>query len=313
MKKRPLLFFMLLLLTAAVLPARANNANHASSATQTSAPQKARRFNQYIWNGEPSMHYHRVLAQVSIPAKPNGTVVIICPGGSYHHLDVLNEGLPTQKWFNQQGATAILLRYRTANRAYHYPAMMQDIQRMIQLVRENPAQYAANPQRLGVIGYSAGGHLVAWAGAFGDRTNELEKIGIRTSVSLRPDFVIPVYPVVTMDDDIGHVWSQKSLLGKKTAFSTTPTALERREQFSLEKQITADIPPTYLVACHDDPVVIFENSVRLAAALEAAGTDYRFTEYEWGGHGFGMKNGAFMKTFHWNEPLLAWLKERGFL
>lgn len=249
-----------------------------------------RRFNQYIWKGIPGMYYHRVLAQVSIPENPNGTVVIICPGGSYHHLDILNEGLPTQKWFNRQGAAAIILRYRTANRGYHYPAMMEDVKRMVELVRERPEDYGADKAdlKLGLIGYSAGGHLVTWAGA-----------------NLHPDFVIPVYPVVTMDQDIGHRWSRKSLLGKSPDDET-------RTLFSMEKMIPADMPPTYLLACHDDPVVIYENSVRLAAALEAAGTDYTFTYYPWGGHGFGMKNCPFLRTFHWNDQLLEWLHQHNF-
>ena len=267
------------------------------------SPSLARRFNQYIWKGVQDMHYHRVLAQVSIPENPNGTVVIICPGGSYHHLDILNEGLPTQKWFNKQGASAIILRYRTANRGYHYPAMMQDVERMVQLVRENPERYGAlpagkeppataeapsRPLKLGLIGYSAGGHLVTWAG-----------------VNLHPDFVIPVYPVVTMEEDIGHRWSRKSLIGNNPDKET-------QEKFSMEKQIPPYMPPTYLVACHDDPVVIYENSVRLADALKAAGTDYTFTDYPWGGHGFGMKKCPFMKTFHWNDALLEWLNQHDF-
>ena len=200
---------------------------------------------------------------------------------------------------------------------------------MIQLVRENPEMYGVEGSsadklqgnfserqsistarqtqlKIGLIGFSAGGHLVTWAGAFGNRANELGKIGIKTDASLRPDFVIPVYPVVTMDDDIGHKWSRKSLIGKH------PTE-QMQNLFSMEKQIPPDMPPTYLVACHDDPVVIFENSMRLASSLETAGTDFSFTDYPWGGHGFGMKDCAFMRTFRWNEPLLEWLKERDFL
>lgn len=264
--------------------------NAAGPAHTRHSARPARRFNQYIWKGIPGMYYHRVLAQVSIPENPNGTVVIICPGGSYHHLDILNEGLPTQKWFNRQGAAAIILRYRTANRGYHYPAMMEDVKRMVELVRERPENYGADKAdlKLGLIGYSAGGHLVTWAGA-----------------NLHPDFVIPVYPVVTMDQDIGHRWSRKSLLGKSPDDET-------RALFSMEKMIPADMPPTYLLACHDDPVVIYENSVRLAAALKAAGIDYTFTDYPWGGHGFGMKNCPFLRTFHWNDQLLEWLHRHNF-
>ena len=281
--------FALILISFFCLSVNANSGGKGAPAT-ASAPCRPHRFNQYIWNGVPGMYCHRVLAQVSIPENPNGTVVIICPGGSYHHLDILNEGIPTQKWFNKQRATAIILRYRTANRGYHYPAMMEDVQRMVEMVREHPEHYGADAGhlKLGLIGYSAGGHLVTWAGA-----------------NLHPDFVIPVYPVVTMNEDIGHKWSRKSLIGKHPDDAI-------REKFSMELQIPPDMPPTYLVACHDDPVVIYENSVRLAAALDAAGTDYKFTDYPWGGHGFGMKDCPFMRTFHWNEALLDWLYQHDF-
>ena len=253
-----------------------------------------RRFNQYIWNNVPGMYYHRVLAQVSIPENPNGTVVIICPGGSYHHLDILNEGLPTQKWFNTQGATAIILRYRTANRGYHYPAMMDDVHRMVDMVREQPERYGANEGhlKLGLIGYSAGGHLVTWAGA-----------------NLHTDFVIPVYPVVTMQDDIAHRWSRNSLLGHGKKNQTQA----RKNEFSMELNVPDNMPPTYVVVCKDDPVVIYENSFRLYDALLAKNIPSRLAVYEWGGHGFGMKDNAFMKKFHWNEALKEWLVELGFM
>ena len=142
---------ILILITSIFLSANAAGKLHAKSSRQV-------KFNQYIWNGIPSMQYHRVLAEVSIPENPKETVLIICPGGSYHHLDILNEGKPTQKWFNSQGASAIILRYRTANRNYHYPAQMQDIQRMIQLVRENPQKYGVSSHqvKIGLIGFSAG-------------------------------------------------------------------------------------------------------------------------------------------------------------
>ena len=262
-----------------------------SETTSSKSAVNARRYNQYIWKGVRGMYYHRVLAQVSIPKNPRGTVVIICPGGSYHHLDILNEGIPTQKWFNKQGATAIILRYRTANRGYHSTAMIEDLSRMLELVRKSPENYGATAEtlKLGLIGYSAGGHLVTWGGA-----------------NLQPDFVIPVYPVVTMEEDIGHRWSRKSLIGNN------PSDQKCRE-FSMEKQIPKNMPPTYLVACHDDPVVIYENSERLARALEAAGSDFTFTDYPWGGHGFGMKQCKYLRTFKWNEKLLEWLKERNFL
>ncbi|MBQ1592063.1 MAG: alpha/beta hydrolase, partial [Treponema sp.] len=119
-----------------------------------------KKYSVYIWSGIKSMRGERVLMEVNVPENPNGTAVIICPGGSYHHLGIFNEGRTSAKWFNSNGVTTCLLWYRVAKNNYHYPAQMQDIQRAIQLVRENPYFYKAN--KVGVIGFSAGGHLAAW-------------------------------------------------------------------------------------------------------------------------------------------------------
>lgn len=259
-----------------------------------------------IWHGVKSMRGEIVQMEIYEPENPNGTAIIICPGGSYFHLDVLSEGYTTARYFSSKGVKAFVLWYRVAKNNYHYPAQMQDVQRAIQLVRENADEYHIDKNKVGLIGFSAGGHLVTWAAAFGERTNELEKMGIKTDVSLRPDFVIPVYPVVSMQDDICHRKSRWSLLKSKPS-------QEMKDLFSLDMQIPDNMPPTYLVACKDDPIVKYENSVRLSEALAAKNIDYKFTLYDWGGHGFAMKNNKFMKTFHWNEPLYEWLKERGFM
>lgn len=237
------------------------------------------------------------------------TAVIICPGGSYHHLGLQSEGNTTAVWFAQNGVTAFVLKYRTAESLYHHPAMLQDIQRAIQLVRENAEEWDIDPSRVGVIGFSAGGHLVTMAGEFWQTHDELAKLGVECKVSLRPDFVIPVYPVVSMQDDIAHKWSRNSLLGKGKKNQTQ----ERKDEFSLELNVPSDMPPTYIVVCDDDPVVIPENSLRLYDALQAAGIPSRLARYPWGKHGFGMKNCSFMKEFHWNEELREWLKELGYM
>lgn len=264
------------------------------------------KYDVYIWKGVESMKGERVLMQVFVPENANGTCAIICPGGSYHHLGVFTEGYTSARWFNEQGATACVLWYRVAKNNYHYPSQMQDIQRAIQIMRTDAKKYKVNPEKVGLVGYSAGGHLVAWAAEAGDEWNELEKIGIKSSVSLRPDFSVPVYPVVSMQDDIGHKWSRKSLLGKN------PNQ-EEKDRFSLELHASSAMPPIYLVACEDDPVVLFENSKRFSQALEEAKCDFVFAFYPWGGHGFGMKNGAFMKTFKWNQGLKEFLCSHGFL
>ncbi|MBR6154491.1 MAG: alpha/beta hydrolase [Treponema sp.] len=232
--------------------------------------------------------------------------VIILPGGSYHHHGMYNEGKRVAKWFNSKGFNAFVLRYRVSAAGYHYPAMMEDVQRAIQLVREGALEYNIDPNKLGLIGFSAGGHLAAWQAEFCNRTNFLSDLGINVKVSLEPNWVCPVYPVVSMQDDIYHAWSRWSLLRTKT-----PTQ-EQKDMLSLELQVPDKMPPVYLVACHDDKVVKFENSQRLYNAIKAKGHDITFAEYEKGGHGFGMNNNKFLKRTHWNEDLYNWIVEKGF-
>ena len=266
----------------------------------------------YLWRNikgmekEPSVMF---MHKAKENAPKTNTAVIVCPGGSYHHLGLKGEGNTTATWFAENGVTAFVLKYRTAESFYHHPAMLQDIQRAIQLVRENAEDWNIDPDKVGVIGFSAGGHLVGMAGEFFETHNEIEKLGISCSVSLRPDFVIPVYPVVTMQDDIAHKWSRNSLLGKGKKNQTQA----RKDEFSLELNVPDNMPPTYIVVCKDDPVVIYENSFRLYDALQAKNIPSRLAVYEWGKHGFGMKDNAFMKEFHWNESLKDWLVELGFM
>lgn len=262
----------------------------------------------YLWRNVKGMEKQPSVMYMHKPHNYNSkTAVIICPGGSYHHLGLYNEGYCSSKWFSENGVTAFMLKYRTNESLYNHPAMLEDVQRAIQIVRENAEEYGIDPNKIGVIGYSAGGHLSAMSGAFGERFNELEKLGITTEVSLRPDFVMPIYPVVTMQDDIAHRWSRNSLLGKDQS-------QERKDLFSMEMQIPDNMPPAYIVVCKDDPVVIYENSLRLYDSIQKKGIqNCELHVYEWGKHGFGMENGPFMKEFHWNEDLKKWMIKIGML
>lgn len=260
----------------------------------------------YLWRNVKGMEKQPSVMYMHEPKEnKTKTAVIVCPGGSYHHLGLYNEGYCSAKWFSENGITAFMLKYRTNESLYNHPAMLEDIQRAIQIVRENAAEFGIDASKVGVIGYSAGGHLVTMAGEFGERFNELEKLGIETAVSLRPDFVMPIYPVVSMQDDISHKWSRRSLLGKNQT-------QERKDLFSMELQVPDNMPPTYIVVCKDDNVVDYNNSLRLYdALLEKNINDCELHVYEWGKHGFGMLNGPFMKEFKWNEPLLEWIKKIG--
>ena len=260
----------------------------------------------YLWRNVKGMEKQPSVMYMHEPKEnKTKTAVIVCPGGSYHHLGLYNEGYCSAKWFSENGITAFMLKYRSNESLYNHPAMLEDIQRAIQIVRENADEFGIDASKVGVIGYSAGGHLVTMAGEFGERFNELEKLGIETVVSLRPDFVMPIYPVVSMQDDISHKWSRRSLLGKNQT-------QEKKDLFSMEHQVPDNMPPTYIVVCKDDNVVDYNNSLRLYDALLKKNiNDCELHVYEWGKHGFGMLNGPFMKEFKWNEPLLEWIKKIG--
>ncbi|MCR5723501.1 MAG: alpha/beta hydrolase [Treponema sp.] len=263
----------------------------------------------YLWRGVPGMET-QVRDTVLYPQVVQGkegkptAAVIICPGGSYHHLGMSHEGFASADWFNSIGVSAFVLRYRVAYNAHHYPAQLEDIQMAIHYIRTHAAEYGVDATRIGAIGYSAGGHLVTMAGVYGKR-DTLSPRGVSVTESLAPDFVMPIYPVVSMQEDIGHKWSRKSLLGRHRNDQSW------RDEFSMELQVPADMPPVFLLACKDDPVVIYENSVRLDAALTAKGVSHVFYTHETGGHGFGMKKTSdIMLSSHWNDTeLLPWLKQ----
>lgn len=282
----------------------------------------------FLWDGVPKMETQKrdtilyyVPAKDSLPEKKSA--VIICPGGSYHHLGMPHEGFASARWFSSHGIEAFVLRYRVAYNCHHYPDQLEDLQMAIVYVREHAEEFGIDKNKVGAIGYSAGGHLVTMAGEFASSHDELSKLGIKTSESLRPDFVMPIYPVVSMQDDIGHRWSRRSLLGHQWKepnatkgwsplnFWGHAYSQSLKDEFSMELNVPDDMPPTFILACEDDPVVIYENSVRLEAALAAKNIPHLFVTYPKGGHGFGMKESSFiMEESHWNdEKLLPWLKE----
>lgn len=288
----------------------------------------------YLWEGVPKMETQkRDTILYYVPAKDSAdsdlskAAVIICPGGSYHHLGMPHEGFASARWFASKGIAAFVLRYRVAYNCHHYPDQLEDLQMAIVYIREHAEEFGIDKSKIGAIGYSAGGHLVTMAGEFASTHNELSKLGIQTSESLRPDFVMPIYPVVSMQDDIGHKWSRRSLLGHqwKEANATKGWSLlnfwghaysqSLKDEFSMELNVPDDMPPAFILACEDDQVVIYENSVRLDEALSAKNIPHLFVSYPKGGHGFGMKENSFiMEETHWNdEKLLPWLIQIGIL
>ena len=244
------------------------------------------------------------------------TAVIVCPGGSYFWLDTKTEGHGVAKWLQDNGISAFVLEYRVGGvpafvthyrllaRGNRFPDMLQDVQRSIQLVRENAGKYGIDPTRLGVMGFSAGGHLTAMSGIFFDK-DVLSLVGVKPTVSLRPDFIAPIYPVVSMTHPDTHKRSRRGALGEGHAISAA-----LKDSLSLEKQVRADMPPVFLMNCVDDPIVKYHNSELLDSAMTAKGVNHKYIQYKTGGHGFGATPEKTTKeAIQWKDEFMKWLKE----
>lgn len=262
-----------------------------------------------IWEGtDMTSKQKKSKLYVNLPEESNnsGISVIVCPGGSYAHLYGIKwEGFEVAEWLNSIGIAAFVLQYRVGKDGNHHPAMIEDVQRAMQIVKENSKEYGIDPDKVGVMGFSAGGHLSLMAGAFYN-DNYLAKLGIQSNVSLKPAFVVPVYPVVSMQDSIAHLRSRKNLLGKSFG-------QEEKDKFSMEQQMTKEMPPVFLITTKDDPIVKYANSVVLAKALEKADVAHEFLLYDTGGHGFGMNAERGGEAAAWNVSFKNWLIKIGIL
>lgn len=250
-------------------------------------------------------------------ADGNGNIAcIVCPGGSYFWLDRETEGYGVARWLQANGISAFVLEYRVGGipafithyrliaRGNRYPDMLQDVQRSIQLLRENAASLGIDSTKIGVMGFSAGGHLTGMAGMFFDN-NALNQLGIYPQVSLRPDFIAPIYPVVSFVDDCTHKRSRRGILGEWKSISN-----QMKDSLSLERHVRPDMPPTYLMNCIDDPIVKCHNSELLDSALTASGVPHRYVKFKTGGHGFGANpHKTSSEAITWKEDFLSWLKK----
>jgi acetyl esterase/lipase len=232
------------------------------------------------------------------PAKPNGVSVIICPGGGYARLAIDHEGVEVAKALNQIGVTAFVLKYRLPNDSIMVDKStgpLQDAQEAIRMVRKKSAEWGLNPAKIGIMGFSAGGHLAATAAT---HFNMMADATVKDTTSVRPDFAILLYAVISFDDSIAHKGSKINLVGKN------PTA-EQVKLFSNELQVTKDSPPAFLVHAGDDATVPVENSIRYYQACIKNKVPAEMHLYPKGGHGFGLNN----KTANdkWFDRLTNWL------
>lgn len=242
---------------------------------------------------------------VYVPAAgtANGTSIIVCPGGGYGFLSMTNEGTEIAQRFTGMGITVFILKYRLPNDALQPDksiAPLLDAQQALRLVREVAPKYNLNPERIGLMGFSAGGHLAATAG-----TQFAHPVGPKPGpASVRPAFLMLIYPVISFSDSLAHGGSRTNLLGN----SPPPAQLT---QYSADRQVTAQTPPTFLVHAQDDNTVKVQNSLAFYAACVHHGVPAEMHLFAKGGHGFGLHNAT--TTDDWSERLREWLAANGWL
>jgi acetyl esterase/lipase len=232
----------------------------------------------------------------------NGTAAIICPGGGYAWLSTVREGKRYAEWLNQFGVTCFVLHYRL--KEYGHPAPLRDALRAIRLVRSRAAEFGVDPQRIGIVGSSAGGHLASSAATLFNHPDGKTGAAL-DEVSARPDFAILVYPVILMEGPHIHAGSRNNLISEKPSPELVGLV-------STERRVTKDTPPVFLVHAQDDKAVPVENSLAFYAALRAAGVPVEMHLYEKGGHGFAME-AKHVPTSEWPDRAETWLRSHGWI
>jgi acetyl esterase/lipase len=242
-----------------------------------------------------------LLPYLADKAKATGTAIVICPGGGYGGLSMDNEGTSIAKAFNEIGVTAFILKYRLPSDEIMVDKTigpLQDAQAAIQMVRSHAAEWGINPAKIGIIGFSAGGHLASTAETHFNKV----LISNKNNISVRPDFAVLMYPVITFGDKT-HQGSKDALIGKNPS-------QELVDLYSNEKQVTADTPPTFIVMAEDDGTVPVENATLFYNAMIKAKVKGELHIYQAGGHGFGINNKTSPeKWFDWCK---SWMKNNGF-
>lgn len=237
--------------------------------------------------------------------KTTDAAVVICPGGGYSILAYDHEGTELAEWFNARGMTAVVLKYRLPERENFDNVSirpLQDAQAAIRYVRKHAGQYGLAGDKIGIMGFSAGGHLAATASTLFDT-----QVGEITdpTVSVRPDFSLLIYPVISFDAAITHAGSKDNLIGKNPS-------KEDEVRFSPEKQVKADTPPAFLVSTADDWVSP-ENSIAYFLACRKNKVPVEMHIYEKGGHGYALKDHNLGPVQSWPDRMEDWLKSRGIL
>ena len=236
-------------------------------------------------------------------SKATGTAVIIFPGGGYWINAIEHEGTDVAKKLNEMGITAFVVKYRIPNHAtMENPEIgpLQDAQQAIKTVRQRASEWGLKSDHIGIMGFSAGGHLASTAGTH----FKMDLLPDAGNTNFRPDFMILIYPVISFQDSIGHLGSRDQLIGKQPP-------IEKINLYSNELQVTSETSPTFLVHASDDKVVKADNSILFYEALLHHRVPAELHLYQRGGHGFGLVN----KTTNdkWIERLENWMSANGWL
>jgi acetyl esterase/lipase len=237
-------------------------------------------------------------------AKPTGSMVVVCPGGGYQHL-APHEADPVALWLNEAGIHAAVLRYRIAP-AYQHPAPLLDVSRAIRRIRANAGAWFIDPDRIGVLGFSAGGHLASTVSTHFDDGDPAAADPVDRASS-RPDASILLYPVITLNPPSAHTGSRKNLIGPDAPQSLV-------DELSNDRHVTARTPPTFIFHTVADQAVPVENALLYASALRKAGVPFEMHLYENGQHGVGLARGdRYQPALNtWPDRCVDWLRGRGF-
>ncbi len=240
--------------------------------------------------------------------KPNGAAILIIPGGGYARVVIDREGWESARWFSRfTGASAYVMTYRLPHQGWGAgpDTPLQDAQRAMRLIRSRAADDGVDPARVMVMGFSAGGHL---AGMLTTRSGAevYAPVDDADRLSARPDATALIYPVVSMRPGVGHAGSRENLIGKSPDEATL-------HAYSIDEALLDGAPPVFLIAAEDDATVPVENSLRLFAALKAAGVPAEMHLYPSGGHGFGLRGAEGKPIAAWPTLVARWVRANGAL